>query len=203
MISIFPLWTFHLHLYMRQHFSSTFMWSTYLPLYICIWGNISAAPSCGVHISHFTFVYETTFQQHLHVEYISSTLHLYMRQHSSNTFMWSTYLPLYICIWGNISAAPSCGVHISHFTFVYEVTFQQHLHVEYISPTLHLYMRQHSSNTFMWSTYLPLYICIWGNIPATPSCGVHISHFTFVYEVTFQQHLHVEYISPTLHLYMR
>ena len=199
------------------------MWSTYLPLYICIWGNISAAPSCGVHISHFTFVYETAFQQHLHVEYISSTLHLYMRQHSSNTFMWSTYLPLYICIWGNIPATPSCGVHISHFTFVwgnipatpscgvhishftfvYEATFQQHLHVEYISPTLHLYMRQHFSSTFMWSTYLPLYICIWGNISAAPSCGVHISHFTFVYEVTFQQHLHVEYISPTLHLYMR
>jgi hypothetical protein len=58
-------------------------------------------------------------------------------------------------------------------------------------------MLPHFSSTFMWSTYLPLYICIWGNIPATPSCGVHISHFTFVYEVTFQQHLHVEYISPT------
>jgi hypothetical protein len=60
---------------------------------------------------------------------------------------------------------------------VYEVTFQQHLHVEYISPTLYLYMRQHFSSTFMWSTYLPLYICIWGNISAAPSCGVHISHF--------------------------
>jgi uncharacterized membrane protein (DUF485 family) len=142
------------------------------------------------------------------------------RQHSSSTCIWSIYLSVdsifqtFIC--SNIPTTPAYGVYISQL-----IRYSRHLYVAsqhssstciwsiiYISQLIrysrHLYVAsQHSSRTCIWSIYLSVdsifqtFIC--SNIPAAPAYGVYLSQLIrysrHLYVATFQQHLHIEYIS--------